>query len=110
MHVYYAVVKAGHLQCHLRTSETHVISEGSTWEGLTENDRCVVATKNQGLVLSPDTLWDGSKKFKFKIHGRSDSDFSGNKDDRRSISGSPVFVNNAPVLFRSNTQKTVTFL
>ena len=71
--------------------------------------RHVVATKNRELVLSPDTLWDGSKKFKFKIHGRSDSDFSGNKDDRRSISGGRVFVNNNPVSFRSKTQKMVTF-
>ena len=59
-------------------------------------------------MLSPDTLWDGSKKFKFKIHGRSDSDYAGDKDDRRSISGGRVFVNKAPVSFRSNTQKTVT--
>ena len=44
-----------------------------------------------------------------KIHGRSDSDHAGNKDDRRSISGGQVFVNNAPVSFGSNTQKTVNF-
>ena len=31
--------------------------------------RCVVVTKKRRLVLSPDTLWDGSKKLKFKIHG-----------------------------------------
>ena len=67
-----------------------------------------MATKNRGLVPSPETLWDGSKKFKFKIHGRSDSDYAGKKCDRRSISGGRVFVNNAPVSFRSNTQKIVT--
>ena len=71
--------------------------------------RYVVATKNRGLVLSPDTLWDGSKNFKFKVHGSLGLDFARTKDDRRSISGGRVFVNNAPVLFRSNTQKTVTF-
>ena len=70
--------------------------------------RYMVATKNRGLVLSPDTLWDGSKKFKFKIHVRSDSTVSGNKDDRRGISGDHMFVNNTPVSSRSNTQKTVT--
>ena len=68
----------------------------------------MVVTKNRGLVLSPDTLWDGSKTFKFKIHGRSDSDYAGNTDDRRSIWGGRVLVNNPPVSFRSNTQKTVT--
>ena len=57
--------------------------------------------------MSLDTLWDGSTKFKFKIHGWSDSDYAGNKDDRRSILGGQVFVNNAPVSFRSNTQKTM---
>ena len=70
--------------------------------------RYVVATKNRGLVLSPDALWDGSKTFKLKIHGRSDSDYAGNTDDRKRISGGRVFVNNAPVSFRSNTQKMVT--
>ena len=65
--------------------------------------RYVGTTKNQGLVLSPDTLWDGSKKFKFKITGRSNSDFFGNKDDRRSISAGHVFVDNTPVSSRNNT-------
>ena len=67
-----------------------------------------MATKNRGLVLSPDRLWDGSKTFKFKIHGRSHSDYARNTDDRRSISGGWVFVNNAPASFSSNNKKTVT--
>ena len=65
-------------------------------------------TKNRGLVLAPDTVWDGSNKFEFTIHGRSDSDYVANTDDRRSVSGGRVFLNEAPVTFRSATQNGVT--
>ena len=47
------------------------------------------------------------KDFKFKIQGRSHSDYAGNKDDRKSITGGRVFDNDSPVAFRSTTQKTV---
>ena len=53
-------------------------------------------------------MWGGSRKFKFRIHGRSDSDYAANIDDRRHISGGRVFMNNAPVTFRSAAQKFVT--
>ena len=68
----------------------------------------VVFTNNRGLVLAPTTLWNGVEGFKFRIHGRSNSDYAGNTDDRKSITGGRVFVNDAPVAFRSSTQKTVT--
>ena len=45
----------------------------------------VIGTKNRGLVLSPDRIWDGNKNFKFHIHGRTDSDYATNKDDQKSI-------------------------
>ena len=61
-------------------------------------------------MLSPDTVWNGSKEFKFTIHGRSDSDYAGNKDDRISVSGGRVFLNGVPVTFRSTTQKSVMLL
>ena len=68
----------------------------------------VVFTKNRRLVLAPTTLWNGEKDFKFRIHGRSGSDYTGNTDDRNSITGGRVFVNDSQVAFRSATQKTVT--
>ena len=68
----------------------------------------VVATKNRGLVLAPDTVLDGSRKFQFWIGGRSDSDYAANTDDRQSVSGGGVFVNETPATFRSVTQKFVT--
>ena len=54
-------------------------------------------------------MWDGSSEIKLKIHGRSDSDYAANKDDRRSISGGVVYleVEGCPITFRSSTQKFV---
>jgi len=77
-------------------------------EALGMTMKYVTATKNRGLVLSSDTVWDGSKDHKFVIHGRSDSDYAANTDDRRSISGGRVFLDGAPVVHRSATQKFVT--
>ena len=68
----------------------------------------VVFTKNRGLVLAPTTMWNGDEGFKFRINGRSDSDYAGNTDDRKSITGGRVFVNDTLVAFRSSTQKTAT--
>ncbi len=42
-------------------------------------------TKNRGLVLAPKDLW--STGYLIKIHGRSDSNYATNPDDRRSIPG-----------------------
>ena len=70
--------------------------------------RYLVATKNRGLVLEPTRICDGSKDFEFRIHGRSDSDYATNPDDRKSVSSSRVLLEDCPVVFRSATQKTVT--
>ena len=67
----------------------------------------VVGTADRGLVLFPDRMWDGSSEIKFRIHGRSDSDFAANKDDRRSISGGVVYREGCPITFRSSMQKFV---
>ena len=68
----------------------------------------VVATRNRGLVLSPNETWSGDKDFEFSIHGRSDSNYATHPDDRRSVSGGRVFLNGAPITFKSATQKFVT--
>lgn len=70
--------------------------------------RYVLATRNRGLRIKPSGMWNGRARFKFRIHGRSDSDYAANTQDRRSISGGRTFVNGAPVVFRSSTQKFVT--
>ena len=70
--------------------------------------RYIVATRNRGLTLAPHMVWNGNSKFKFKIHGRSDSDYAANTDDRRSISGGRVFVNQSLVVMINAAQKSVT--
>ena len=59
----------------------------------------VIGTKNRGLVLSPTRIWNGNKDFEFRIHGRSDSDYATNKDDRKSIFGGRVFLKECQVIF-----------
>ena len=66
----------------------------------------MISTENRGLVLAPKENW--SPEYEFKIHGRSDSDYATNPDDHRSISGGRVFMNGAPLSFRSTMQKFVT--
>jgi hypothetical protein len=70
--------------------------------------RYVLATRDRGLLIRPEGTWDGRKGFKFRINGRSDSDYAANIQDRRSISGGRTFLNGAPVVFRSATQRFVT--
>ena len=65
-------------------------------------------TPDRGLVLRPDAKWDGSKDFKFRISGRSDSDYAGCPETRRSVTGTRVSLNGAPVSWRSSTQKHTT--
>lgn len=67
-----------------------------------------MATRNRGLLIKPEGTWNGRKGYKFRINGRSDSDYAANIQDRRSISGGRTFLNGAPVVFRSATQRFVT--
>ena len=64
---------------------------------LTTLMKYIMHTKHRGLVISPKDMW--SAGYKFKLHGRSDSDYTTNPDDRSSISGSRVFVNDVPISF-----------
>ena len=64
----------------------------------------------RGLELAPDTIWNANKDSEFTIHGRSDSDYAANTDNRRSVYGSRVFMNEAHVVFRSATQEVGTLL
>jgi hypothetical protein len=58
-------------------------------------------TRDYGLKLAPTRT-----KFKWKLVAYSDSDWAGDKDDRRSISGFILFLNGAPIMWRSKGQKT----
>ena len=66
------------------------------------------STCNRGLLLAPGGNWNGKRgNTKFKISGRSDSDYAKCPDTRRSVTGCRTFLNGAPIIFRSATQKTV---
>jgi hypothetical protein len=67
-----------------------------------------VTTANRGLELKPDRKWNGDPQFEFLITGRSDSDYATDTDTRKSVSGSAVFLEGAPVVMRSSGQKSVT--
>ena len=64
-------------------------------------------TKDQGLTLRPNGVWDGSRDYKFIISGRSDSDYATDPETRKSVTGTRVSVNGAPVSWRSTTQKHI---
>jgi hypothetical protein len=67
-----------------------------------------VRTAGCGLALKPNCKWDGDPKFEFIIMGWSDSDYAMDTDTRKSISGSAVFLEGAPVVMRSSGQKSMT--
>jgi hypothetical protein len=66
-------------------------------------------TVEQGLVLKPSRKWDGSQSHKFVISRRLDSDYAKEPKDRRSISGHMVYLEGVPPMFKSSTERTVSF-
>ena len=79
------------------------------WEAMCHCIRYVRGTPTRGLLLKPVGTWDGKdKSFKFVIRGRSDSNYATDRDTRRSVTGTVVYLNEAPIIFGSVTQKHVT--
>jgi hypothetical protein len=62
---------------------------------------------DQGLVLKPNRKWDGSCSHKFIISGCLDLDYDKEPNNRRSILGHVVYLEGAPVMFKSSTERTV---
>lgn len=62
----------------------------------------LVSMENRGLLLSPNEKW--RTDYKFKVHGRLDSDFVTNPNDHQSISSGRVFVNGVLLAFHSVTE------
>ena len=58
--------------------------------------------------MRPNQIWNGNKNFKLRIGDRLNSDYAVNTNDRRSVSGRRIFLEAAPVIQRSATQKFVT--
>eukprot|EP00980_Cylindrotheca_fusiformis_P024838 scaffold12577_cov64-Cylindrotheca_fusiformis.AAC.1 len=66
-------------------------------------------TPKRGLTLKPFGEWDGvDRDYEFEINGKSDADYAKDVDNRRSISGTSVFLNGAPVCMRSGQQQSTT--
>jgi hypothetical protein len=65
-------------------------------------------TPNRGWFLHPTRVWDGiSKTFKFRILGKSDSNYATCTDTRKSVTGYVVYLEEAPVAVRSTMQKII---
>jgi hypothetical protein len=79
------------------------------WHAMCWCIRYVRATPDWGLLLKPTGVWDGKdKSFKFPIRGRSDSNYATDPESWRSITGTVLYLNGAPIMFGSVTQKHVT--
>ena len=63
-----------------------------------------VDTADYGLKIHPTHISEGME---WKLLLYSDSDWAGDKDDRKSISGHILYVNGVPVTWSSRGQKTV---
>jgi hypothetical protein len=75
--------------------------------------RCMqylACTKDAGLLLKPIRKWDVTKRFQFKMRGRLDLDYAKDTQTRQSVSGCIIHLEEAPVMHRSATQKTVALL
>lgn len=66
-----------------------------------------VSTPNRGWRLKPKRTWDGRKGFKFRISGKSDSDYATCPDTRKSVSGFSVFLEGAPITVKSLMQRII---
>ena len=55
----------------------------------------LTAMADQGLMLEPNTKWDGSKEFEFEVTRHLDLDFAKDPATRKSVSGWAVFLNGA---------------
>ena len=51
------------------------------------------------IIVSPRK----DRSFKFVIRGRSDSNYATDKDTRRSVTGTVVYLNKAPIVFGSRS-------
>ena len=87
---------------------SHAPNQGH-WNAMCYCIRYVRATPERGLVLRPSGEWDGKdRSFQFVIRGRSDSNYATDPETRKSVTGTVVYLNDAPIMFQSVTQKTVT--
>ncbi len=78
-----------------------------TLEAMKRRMRFVLFSRNAGLLLKPYRKWDGSNEHQFCMRGRSDSNYAKDTQTRQSVSGYIVYLEDAPTMHKSTTQKTV---
>jgi hypothetical protein len=66
----------------------------------------VIAMKNRGLIIKPNRVWNGSSGFEWIVEACTDY-YASNVDNRQSVTGGDVTVNEAPDSMRSATQRFV---
>eukprot|EP00957_Ditylum_brightwellii_P124474 9486358-Ditylum_brightwellii.AAC.1 len=64
------------------------------------------STPKRGLFLKPKGKWDGTADFLFEIGGSSDSEYA-KAQNRRSVNGWSVFLNEAPINYKSKMMPIV---
>ena len=90
-----------------QTRELSKVMDGATkehWKGLLRAISYVRDTKDYKLEMKPNKMG----KIKWSLKAFSDSDFAGDPDGRKSVSGYVIYLNGMPVAWRSKGQKSVT--
>jgi hypothetical protein len=72
-------------------------------KGLLQVIKYVSDTQDYKLVLKPRV-----QDLKWELKGYSDSDFAGDADNKKSVSGFIIYLNGCPIAWRSKGQKSVT--
>jgi hypothetical protein len=68
--------------------------------------RFIAGTKDYGLKIAPKKPEQDNFKWNMVVY--SDSDWAGDKEDCRSVSGYVVFILGVPIIWKSKSQKSVT--
>jgi hypothetical protein len=96
-------------EIHNRVRELSRFMSGATSEHMAAMKKTMkycVSTPMRGLKLNPTDVWDGTREFKFKVKGKSDSEYA--KDlTRKSVNGWSVWLCNAPVSHKSKMMPIV---
>jgi hypothetical protein len=66
-----------------------------------------VETPNRGLLLAPTGSWSGDPNDELIIKGMSNTTYASDHDTRRNVMGRTTFLNDAPVIVKSNTGRIV---
>ena len=89
------------------TRELAKAMDGSTeesWKEMLRIIQYVLATRDYGLVLKPREP-DGNEKWQLTVY--SDSDWAGDVNSRKSVSGFILYLMGAPIVWKSKGQTTV---